>query len=170
MLRIRLRDDRDRTARLLPAAAPLAVRDWAAGLPRLRARALPRTALALLRHGPVLAFVGATMTVVVLVTVWWHDHAVGFGLILFTPVAVPLITAGLVGLRGLLGLGGWLPVAMRASMLARRRCPACGYDLRGLAAEPDGCLVCPECRGAWDERYVGDAARSGPEVVVLDDW
>ena len=29
------------------------------------------------------------------------------------------------------------------------RCPACGYDLRGLAADiQDGCCVCPECGGA----------------------
>ena len=28
-------------------------------------------------------------------------------------------------------------------------CPGCGYSLRGLEAEADGCRVCPECGGAW---------------------
>jgi hypothetical protein len=29
------------------------------------------------------------------------------------------------------------------------RCPACLYQLAGQVAEPDGCVVCPECGGAW---------------------
>jgi len=28
-------------------------------------------------------------------------------------------------------------------------CVVCGYDLTGMAAEGDGCTVCPECGGAW---------------------
>jgi hypothetical protein len=28
-------------------------------------------------------------------------------------------------------------------------CPACGYDIRGIPAAPDGCTVCPECGAAW---------------------
>jgi transcription initiation factor TFIIIB Brf1 subunit/transcription initiation factor TFIIB len=35
-------------------------------------------------------------------------------------------------------------------MLKHLRCPHCGYDLRGLAADPeDGATVCPECGCAW---------------------
>jgi hypothetical protein len=37
-----------------------------------------------------------------------------------------------------------------AVMLAHRRCPHCGYDLRMLSTDPDdGATVCPECGCAW---------------------
>jgi len=39
---------------------------------------------------------------------------------------------------------------IRKVMLAHRRCPHCGYDLRGLPTdEQDGATVCPECGCAW---------------------
>ncbi len=31
----------------------------------------------------------------------------------------------------------------------QNRCRACTFSLAGLAAEPDGCTVCPECGAAW---------------------
>ena len=35
-------------------------------------------------------------------------------------------------------------------MLKHRRCPHCGYDMRGLPTAPeDGATVCPECGCAW---------------------
>ena len=35
-------------------------------------------------------------------------------------------------------------------MLKHRHCPHCGYDIRGLPADPaDGATVCPECGCAW---------------------
>lgn len=35
-------------------------------------------------------------------------------------------------------------------MLAFRRCPHCGYDIRALPTDPtDGATVCPECGCAW---------------------
>lgn len=49
-------------------------------------------------------------------------------------------------------------VSLNRSRLERRgvaelkrlaRCASCGYHLRGLAPEPDGCVVCPECAAAW---------------------
>ena len=37
-----------------------------------------------------------------------------------------------------------------AIMLKHLRCPHCGYDIRGLARDPeDGATVCPECGCAW---------------------
>jgi hypothetical protein len=36
------------------------------------------------------------------------------------------------------------------AMLKHRRCPHCGYDLRGLPPDPyDQAVVCPECGCAW---------------------
>ncbi|MFI4898269.1 MAG: hypothetical protein ACIARR_10635 [Phycisphaerales bacterium JB059] len=31
----------------------------------------------------------------------------------------------------------------------RGRCRGCAFELEGVEAEPDGCVVCPECGGAW---------------------
>ncbi len=41
-----------------------------------------------------------------------------------------------------------------AGALAKRtvqqgRCASCGYDIGLLTPEADGCVVCPECGGAW---------------------
>ena len=41
--------------------------------------------------------------------------------------------------------------------LGSGRCASCAYALAGLAAEEDGCVVCPECGAAWR------ADRLGPE-------
>jgi hypothetical protein len=39
---------------------------------------------------------------------------------------------------------------VRTVMLRYRRCPHCGYDLRGSPSDPDdGATVCPECGCAW---------------------
>ena len=39
---------------------------------------------------------------------------------------------------------------VRFAMLKHRRCPHCGYDLRGLPVDPgDQATVCPECGCAW---------------------
>jgi hypothetical protein len=36
------------------------------------------------------------------------------------------------------------------AMLKHRRCPHCGYDLRGLPTDDaDGATICPECGCAW---------------------
>ena len=43
-------------------------------------------------------------------------------------------------------------------MLRHRHCPHCGYDIRGLPADPgDGTTVCPECGCAW---RLGDSGAS----------
>ena len=37
-----------------------------------------------------------------------------------------------------------------ATMLKDRHCPSCAYPLEGLRPDSDdGCIVCPECGGAW---------------------
>jgi len=42
-----------------------------------------------------------------------------------------------------------LEVARALAHVAVGVCPACAYALEGIGAAPDGCLVCPECGGAW---------------------
>ena len=40
-------------------------------------------------------------------------------------------------------------------------CAACGYNLKDLATDTDGCIVCPECHGAWKNSRIGN--QSGNE-------
>lgn len=38
----------------------------------------------------------------------------------------------------------------RLSQLSKTQaCLACGYSLKNLPIEPDGCTICPECGAAW---------------------
>ena len=39
--------------------------------------------------------------------------------------------------------------ARRAGSLDLGLCPSCGYGLREIEAEEDGCRECPECGAAW---------------------
>jgi hypothetical protein len=39
--------------------------------------------------------------------------------------------------------------------LSQGHCASCGYLLDDLATESDGCVVCPECNGAWKKERVG---------------
>jgi hypothetical protein len=40
-------------------------------------------------------------------------------------------------------------VDARKRFLADGRCLACGYAIRDVKPEPDGCSICPECAAAW---------------------
>ena len=69
-------------------------------------------------------------------SVWWWLHFLGAGLFVY------------VGMRN----PGW--IRRRRDRLAEQLarcddCVACAYPLNGLAPEPDGCTVCPECGAAW---------------------
>ena len=33
-------------------------------------------------------------------------------------------------------------------------CASCGYGLRQLQSDPDGCVACPECGAAWKPRWL----------------
>ena len=46
------------------------------------------------------------------------------------------------------------------ALLDHRICPHCGYDLRGIPADPsDGAAVCPECACAWRLAGADDPGR-----------
>jgi hypothetical protein len=72
------------------------------------------------------------------------------------PVAVALWSTILVCL--VIGIWGFCTSArrkrfhrVRDAMLRHGRCPHCGYDLKGLSADPgDESLACPECGCAWN--------------------
>lgn len=62
--------------------------------------------------------------------------------------------------------GDNVPLALRermadASLLRAGRCAACGFSLRDIETQHDGCVVCPECSAAWHRdrwRYQRDDA------------
>lgn len=45
--------------------------------------------------------------------------------------------------------------------LQRGCCPSCGYTLKGLNLESDGCILCPECNAAWKEERIGIILKNG---------
>lgn len=47
------------------------------------------------------------------------------------------------------------------ALIAFDRCGSCGYELKGINTQDDGCLVCPECGAAWraDKRRSDDPPR-----------
>lgn len=169
-MRVRGQDDRGERVLLAGEGMWEAYRQWRSALPPLRWRSLPRIAWRAATTGPGLAFIGSCMLVIVLARMAYEDRFLGVSLLIFTPVFVPLLTLGLTIWRGVLGLGGGLPDKMRRAMLTRSKCPSCSYDLRGAAAGADGFVVCPECAAAWDVGEIGEGARHGVEVVVIEGW
>ncbi len=90
---------------------------------------------------------------VVLIGAWLWGLGGSLGWFLMVFVLVPC--SGLV-----LVWQGRLVLAARARWWVKRRlphqqCAACEFSLAGLAPEPDGCTVCPECGAAWK---LGDIA------------
>lgn len=41
--------------------------------------------------------------------------------------------------------------------LEHGKCAGCGYELKDLQVEDDGCVVCPECNAAWKSERIGVA-------------
>ena len=51
---------------------------------------------------------------------------------------------------------------IRGVMLKHRRCPHCGYDIRGLPVDPkDGATLCPECSCTWNLDETAEGAAPG---------
>ncbi|MBX3323084.1 MAG: hypothetical protein KF757_08860 [Phycisphaeraceae bacterium] len=72
-------------------------------------------------------------------TAWWQ-------MAMAVCVAIVLITSVLLSSR----IDRWqLRREFARFTKAEPACLVCGYELVGLAAEHDGCTVCPECGGAW---------------------
>ncbi|MFN7019798.1 MAG: hypothetical protein ACK4WH_00545 [Phycisphaerales bacterium] len=113
-----------------------------------------------------LALFGVSL-LIALVLLTLKDTAMGLGMLIISPVAMPLLALALVTARGLVGLGRDLPSRMRGDTLAMERCPVCDYDLSVLAAEADGCVTCPECGAAWNWDEIGERGGRDPDVIVI---
>ncbi|MFG0245981.1 MAG: hypothetical protein ACF8MF_08040 [Phycisphaerales bacterium JB052] len=59
------------------------------------------------------------------------------------------------------GLLGWVRLRkfdrIAQIHLTHGICPSCAYQLDDLTIQEDGCVVCPECNGAWQESRVRQA-------------
>ncbi len=51
------------------------------------------------------------------------------------------------------------------TLLSAGYCPCCAFCLDGQSVEPDGCVQCPECAGAWLHKYIGKT-----EHVQRGEW
>jgi hypothetical protein len=87
-------------------------------------------------------------------------------IILRLPVAFTVIggLAASLLISGLLNVGRYYASERAAAEVLIRHglCSSCLYGLDGLTAEPDGCLVCPECGAAWNQSRVRDFTAFAP--------
>ncbi len=173
---MRTSDDRFRFARLHPSATRRLLVAAARSLWSL-VRTPPIGLIAgalrwLRRPTSLLALSAVLLTGVVIAAIRIEGWAL-IWLLMFSPVGIPLITVALQGGASAsrqLGLGEPSSPIKRAlvrAMLRAQRCPSCDYDLRGSPAQPDGCILCPECGAAWRHARLGRADDPPPEVVVV---
>jgi hypothetical protein len=114
----------------------------------------------------------AAAAVVIITLVAFFGDATILAFSMFSPISagvLVLIVTALVALqRGLSERGE----VVKSQSLSRGECPTCGYALVGDAehqprADADGCVVCPECGGAWN---LGEhSAGPRPRVLVRSD-
>jgi len=66
----------------------------------------------------------------------------------------------------------WSARRMRARVarliIAEDHCATCGYSLRGVQPEPDGCTVCPECGSAWDRSIAPTLPGAGSAPLAAE--
>lgn len=161
---MRALDDRGR-----PICIPLS---QIAALAHARARSsmtrrpisLVRLPLALLTSPVGLLSLGALSLIGVLLRLLVEDRSMFLGLMIFSPVVMPLLTLSLLTGCAASRFGRELGPRVRDAVLADGRCAACGYDIREIGAAEDGCRVCPECGAAW---ILPDGDRAVQEVVVM---
>lgn len=145
----------------------LAVRRWNRGQPRLGRRRVLRLLRVGMMSTEVWLGLAALGWIVVVMGLLSQNAAVGLGLMVTSPVIMPMIAFAMVFARGVLGLGGRMPGWVILQMLADGRCPRCGYEIGGVPADGDGCAVCPECGAAWQWTAIGDRISDVPEVITL---
>lgn len=172
---MRASDDRDRPVRIpMRHVRWLARRNRPDAGPRPRrsfgraVRDLARVLFSFRVLSVLLPALGASIILGVLIVLMTQDRAMAIGLLVFSPVYVPLMMLLMISGRGLFGIGRSLAGDVIAAMLARMRCPACGYDLSRSPVESDGCRQCPECGAAWSEELLGKSRGRATRVVVVE--
>jgi len=96
-----------------------------------------------------------------------YEGAAGLWLVMFSPVAVSLIFSTLTLIRNLIMGAELLARRGGSAMLSASRCPRCTYQLAGLRAAADGCVVCSECSSAWRATRIGAVSEPEAEVEIV---
>lgn len=81
---------------------------------------------------------------------FWALGPQAASLAIFSVVLAPAMTVLLTAVAALRTVWRDRGERIRRAMIARGRCPACGYALDALSAASDGCSICPECAAAWN--------------------
>ena len=146
---LRVMDDRDRKTVIPLRHARVWASAWWSGIGPWRVRALPKTLWRLFTTPEVVLAIAAACLIGVLIRLLVDDSSIVIGLMIFSPVMIPLLTLSLMTGRGVLGAGRGLAPRVRDSLLEQGRCAGCGYELSSIARAQDDCRVCPECGAAW---------------------
>jgi hypothetical protein len=100
-------------------------------------------------------FVGALLALLATYLYWRSDAAGRQDLVRMLRNPALMVPLTLPGLACCVALP-WFAIRraqrsrVHAALLGHRRCPHCGYDLRGLPTDPsDNATICPECGCAW---------------------
>jgi len=162
----RVRDDAGRVVRLHPiglgAGLSLAARQTSGRRVAIALAQLTR----LIKSGRLLSVLGTLALLAMIGVLVVFETAVGIWMLVFSPIISTLLVA----------MGGLFVAAMALSrrvgpgvvraMLARRRCPACNYDLASLGVGAQR-VVCPECAATWNAAGLGNEAVPEPELVIV---
>lgn len=158
LLTWRTTDDRGRPARLAIVVWP---RD-ASGQPRPTWRAAGRMLLSGTRARVVQVPVLALLALGLVAAAVLNGGPSVLALLSFSPV---LSISLLIVFSGLIAFSDGIEQhkdRLKNTRLRENQCPACGYSLQELEPSADGCLVCPECGGAWRLARLDD-----PQRVVI---
>jgi hypothetical protein len=154
----RTTDDRDHAARLTLLVWPRGI----GGTARVTFRSAARVLIDVLRARLFIVPMLAAGAVVMIALAVVKGGPWILALFSFSPVlsiSLLLVFAGLVSFSD--------SITEHKERLKTRRlrdgqCPACGYDVAEIDADADGCVVCPECGGAWRMSRLSDP----PRVVI----
>lgn len=104
----------------------------------------------------------------VVLAVWLMTRDV-VTLFFFSPVGSTFVVIVAVLVLSIGRLWSAWPHWVRETHLDADRCPVCGYHLKGLLEDPDGCVGCPECNAAWNTGEIKATVGDRPIVVVAEE-
>lgn len=146
--RARFADHRGRPARLLGAAPVRAGGDPEIAAAVREARAAVRRRLDGSDWGCLgIAAAYAGLGALVVVRNWARAGVSGVDLVQTVGLLAAVLIVPMVIIWSAARVRGSTRIA--AELLTAGYCPQCGYGIRGVRPERDGCSVCPECSAAW---------------------
>jgi len=102
------------------------------------------------RIGLAVPFAMTAIGIAPLIILAAHHYGITIPAPLSWAIAIACVSVGVPTLRAM------RCVALRIhsdAIVCFGHCPTCGYELRSLPLDPDGCVTCPECGAAWKPRW-----------------